>query len=516
MQEAYRRIPLEQLRESPSNPRRLYAEQPLNELAASIKAHDVVQPILTRPHPTEAEVFEIVVGSRRFRGSKIAQRFDIPAVVRELTDEQVVAIQAIENIQREDVHPLEEASSYKMLVALGREVEEIATQLGKSATYIYQRMKLADLCPEAQKAYLTDKFTTAHAVQLARLPVSAQKELLELFEQYEPGEITTANLQQEIEQQYYLDLHRAAFKKNDALLVPEAGPCTTCQKRTGFVPMLFPDIKRKDTCTDRGCFQSKLAAHIQRVRTELAKDGATVPLLSILYSPHAKPQYPEALLHGKWAEATKKCKHTLSGVIIDGHETGKVTACCLETSCSVHRAQVDAKTATVNQRATRGAPTSQQKAAIDRENAKRAAKERGIAAVVQKTKSLNGPDLKMLAKALATEMWHESLKSLCKHRGWEPKKNQYNGKDYKVTALAEIDKMDNVTVAGFLMECVLRGRMMLGEGGDFVAEAKRHGVDITKLEKDALDEAKAKAKAKLDKQKARNNKTPHKKAASSK
>jgi ParB/RepB/Spo0J family partition protein len=503
MQEQYRRIPLEQLRESPTNPRRFYAEQPLNELAQSIKQHGVLQAIITRPHPMEAEGFEIVCGSRRYRGTKLAQLTDIPAVVRDLTDEQVIAIQAIENIQREDVHPLEEASSYAQLVALGREVEDIAVQLGKSATYIYQRMKLAALTPEVQEAYLAGTFTTSHAIDLARLPASAQRELLEYIKegtQYGDA-VSVADLREEIERRYHLDLHRAPFKKSDAQLVADVGPCTTCPKRTGYTPALFPDIKRKDTCTDRECFYGKLAAHIERVQAEHADGDSKAPFLSSFYSStvDTAARYPDALLHQKWAEATKKCKHTLNGVLVDSIDAGKVVPCCIEPSCTVHRAKVDSEAAAHGVRTKAKVKTPQQVAAQQRESAKRAAQERAIVATVAKTKELNGPDLKTVALALLTEMWSQHTKELFKARGWEPMKNKY-GYDHTAAAADYIEKMSAAELSGLLLECALRGRSMNDMSGSTehrLKEAvKRHGVDLQKLEKDALDEIKAKDKAK--------------------
>ncbi len=497
MQDIYRRIPLDQLRESPTNPRKRYHEPSLNELAQSIALHDVVQPILTRPHPVEAEAFEIVCGSRRFRGATLAAVADVPSLVRDLTDEQVITLQAIENIQREDVHPLEEACSYRDLLALGQEVATIAAQVGKSETYIYQRLKLLDLCETAQAAYLNDTFGTAHAIELARLPESAQRELLDdIIDRAKYDEpVTLADLRREIEAQYHLDLHRACFKKSDATLLPAAGACTTCEKRTGFVPALFPDIKKKDTCTDKVCFHNKVAAFIERTRATLAKDGATVPLVSQYYGSPKEG----VIHHNQWVEATKACKHAVSGILADGHEAGRVLSVCSEALCNVHRAKGSAARAGAS--TTSGAkskPTPQQLTAKRKESAKTAAMTRAVASVIAKTKTLGAADLKLVAKAVTTEMWNEHLKALCKRRGWEPKKTTY-GTDYHAAAYNAIEKMDGADLAGLLMECALRGRFVQGtlhgKNDVFAVEVKRHGVDLAKLEKEALDELTAKEKA---------------------
>jgi ParB family transcriptional regulator, chromosome partitioning protein len=103
-------VALAKIRESKTNPRRFFDEAKLAELAANIRQHGVLQPILVRPLPEgEAGMYELVAGARRFRASKLAKRESIPATVRELTDAQALELQVIENVQRVDVHPLDEA-----------------------------------------------------------------------------------------------------------------------------------------------------------------------------------------------------------------------------------------------------------------------------------------------------------------------------------------------------------------------------------------------------------------------
>ena len=106
-------IPLAKIRESKTNPRRFFDEAKLAELADNIRQHGVLQPILLRPLPEgEAGTYELVAGTRRYRASKLAKRDSIPATVRELTDAQALELQVIENVQRVDVHPLDEAQGY--------------------------------------------------------------------------------------------------------------------------------------------------------------------------------------------------------------------------------------------------------------------------------------------------------------------------------------------------------------------------------------------------------------------
>ena len=166
-------IPLDQITENPFNPRKHFEKGPLQELADSIKVHGVRQPVLVRPMPgKDAKGFQLVVGARRLRASKLAGKTDIPAIVDPaLDDRSALEIMVIENLQREDVHPLDEALGYQVLmesrclqcnVDAGfhkldcpkagepvpeTSVEDIAAKVGRSIGYVYGRMKLLALVP---------------------------------------------------------------------------------------------------------------------------------------------------------------------------------------------------------------------------------------------------------------------------------------------------------------------------------------------------------------------------------
>jgi ParB family transcriptional regulator, chromosome partitioning protein len=121
-------IPLECIRESKTNPRRAFDETKLAELAANIKLHGVLQPVLVRPLPGgEAESYELVAGARRYRASKLAGRQSISASVRQLTDTECLELQLIENLQRADVHELDEARGYAALIAMQPDTYTVET-----------------------------------------------------------------------------------------------------------------------------------------------------------------------------------------------------------------------------------------------------------------------------------------------------------------------------------------------------------------------------------------------------
>lgn len=150
-------ISLDRIRESNSNPRRVFDELRLRELAENIKVHGVLQPVLVRPLPGGPEgTYELVAGARRFRASKLAGKQAIPATTRELNDAECREIQLIENLQRADIHELDEALGYRALRDLNPElytVETIAAKVGKTTKYVYGRMKLVELIPAVQTAF---------------------------------------------------------------------------------------------------------------------------------------------------------------------------------------------------------------------------------------------------------------------------------------------------------------------------------------------------------------------------
>ncbi|NNM70211.1 MAG: ParB/RepB/Spo0J family partition protein [Gallionella sp.] len=290
-------IALDILDPSPTNPRKRFDEAKLAELATSIKQQGILQPLLVRegkahaksdkpswPFSTPATPtgrFEIIAGERRYRAAKLAGLSEIPCFVRNLTDTQVLHAQVIENLQRDDLHPLEEAEGYeKLMKEHGSTADSLAVEIGKSKAYIYARLKLTSLCPEARKAFYDDELDASTALLIARIPV--QKLQIQATEK-----ITEKNWQGDlamsfrtardyIQREYMTDLERAPFPIKDTKLIEKAGACTDCAKRTGNQPELFDDVKSKDICTDTVCFQMKRTAHILAIQKEAEAKGQLV------------------------------------------------------------------------------------------------------------------------------------------------------------------------------------------------------------------------------------------------
>lgn len=168
---------------SSTNPRRHFAQAYLDELAGSIKDKGVLQPVLLRPKAKGR--FEIVAGECRTRAAKLAALTHIPAILRSLSDEQVLEIQLIENIHRRDLTPLEEARGYRALIDSNptkHSAESIATRIGMSPAYVWDRLKLNDLIAEAKKILDLGLMTVGHAILIARLKPEDQERVIELGE----------------------------------------------------------------------------------------------------------------------------------------------------------------------------------------------------------------------------------------------------------------------------------------------------------------------------------------------
>ena len=158
------KISIANLKPSPSQPRRLFDKNSINELAESIKSKGLVQPILVRPSPTESGTYEIIAGERRWRAAQIAQLHEIPAVVRKLDDVEALEIAIIENVQRSDLSPIEEAAGYKRLIENhGHTQEALADIVGKSRSHIANIIRLLGLPQSIQDMISEGKISSGHA-----------------------------------------------------------------------------------------------------------------------------------------------------------------------------------------------------------------------------------------------------------------------------------------------------------------------------------------------------------------
>jgi len=172
--EKLEKIAVKDIRTNPFQPRKVFDQEKLEELAQSIKENGLIQPIIVRKSPIIG--FELLAGERRFRASKIAGLELVPAIIKELTDQEMMRQAIIENLQREDLNPIEEAISYQKLVDHGYKHDQIAQSMGKSRPYISNALRLLQLPKEIQTSIENGKLSQGHARALLSVE-DTQKQL---------------------------------------------------------------------------------------------------------------------------------------------------------------------------------------------------------------------------------------------------------------------------------------------------------------------------------------------------
>jgi ParB family chromosome partitioning protein len=177
-----RRLPIANLKPNPRNPRRAFDAGELDDLASSIREKGVVQPILVRPIADAINTFEIIAGERRWRAAQKAGLHEVPVVVREVSDKEALELAIIENVQRSDLNPVEEAHGYQQLIdEHGYTAGELAGVIGKSRPHVANTLSLLKL-PESVQAYLSEgKLTAGHGRALINVddPAAVARQIVE-------------------------------------------------------------------------------------------------------------------------------------------------------------------------------------------------------------------------------------------------------------------------------------------------------------------------------------------------
>lgn len=307
-------LPVTSIAPGGTNPRRHFDEGQLLELADSIRAHGVLQPVLVR---AKGRGYELVCGERRWRASTLAGRTEIPAIVRELKDEEVLEIQLVENLARADLHPLEEAQGYEQLhTRHGYSVETIAAKLGRSRKYVYDRIKLLALTEDAKKHFLAGRLTAGHAILLARLDEKAQEEAL---------------------------ASRSVLRDEQLLFSPDgdAGP-----EDEGLVAC---SVRELEAWIDRHVrFDVEEVDQMVFPETAEAIEAATAEEATVLQITHEFALPPslkgsaKTLTSRSWKRAdgkrkSKTCEHAKPACIVIGYGRGEAFAVCTaKDKCKVH------------------------------------------------------------------------------------------------------------------------------------------------------------------------------------
>jgi ParB family chromosome partitioning protein len=352
----YRNVTLAVLSESKTNPRRTFEETALKELAESIRSQGVLSPLLVRPLTENG--FEIIAGARRYRAAQIAEQSTVPVRIVHLSDAATLEAQLVENLIRAEIHPMEEAQGFRALLDLDDpkySIDQIAAKVGKTPAFVAQRLKLSDLAPASVEAFYADSIGVGHALLLAKLPADQQEQALKACfkEIYANGDkpakilLPVRNLQFWIATNVLLILKDAPFNKRDAQLVPTAGSCADCPKRTGHNKLLFGDDlgKQGDQCTDPTCYQSKVDAHVAKtiaakpelvqISTAYGVQSEGSPVLPRNKYTAIRDERPKSKDDAKRPEF-KECRFTTEAIITEGSDIGTIHKVCANSNCPVH------------------------------------------------------------------------------------------------------------------------------------------------------------------------------------
>ena len=502
-------VPLSLLMESATNPRQHFEEDDLNELAETIRKSGVYQAILARP---KDDRLEIVFGARRYRASQLAGRETIPALVREMSDAEVLEAQLVENLQRRDVHPMEEAEGYKRLLGLTEPtytVEQIAAKVGKTPSYIATRLKLTDLCDEVAAEFYRNHIGVGHALLLAKLPANMQAlGITACFKEvYTSGADKPARillpvraLRFWIETNVLLLLKDAPFDKRNAQLVPAAGSCVDCPKRTGHNKLLFADLGKQDNCTDPTCYQAKVQAHIT------ASVAAKPQLVQISTSYRAQAEGSTVLSRGKYVAISeerpidkeqarrpefKTCKYTTEAIITEGEGQGTIHKVCTHAACPVHHPKAKQEAQDEEQRAKWKAEQEKQRReeAIANTTGLRVLSAIGSAVPVRLLKR----DLLFVLEKLVSTLDEPRIETLARQHGIRQKRDEGG---ITKTLLAFVRRADEATLSRLIVEATILLAASRHNGTNVLKDAAAlYKVDTEGIGQKVRQEFAAKAKA---------------------
>src|SRR5579883_718234 len=406
--------------ESPTNPRGTKFEgQEFAELVASIKEKGILVPVLARPHKNK---FEVVAGNRRLRAAKQAGLEEIPAHVSEMTDIEAREAQIVENLQRADVHPLEEGAAYRNLIEQsGYDVEAVAAKVGKSESYVRNRLVLTNLIKPAQKAFRDDIITASHASMVARLDEKKQKDALQFLNVSHNDQwrnVPSANdLREWIQQETYRAAMDTPPWQNDEEMKATLGGCEECKGKGGD---LFGKAAA-DACTNPKCFANRMAAYIE------AKLQANPKLISI------SGDYSGAdglIGSGQYHEINGKkdgCDHSEKAIIVPGRGIGHTKTICRAPECDkhwAHRSPGGHYKPTPEERAARKKQREQ-----DKKDAEKAAKD--VTTALQGIKlPLPQKHMDVLYDLVFEKAGYSTYQPLCRLLGITVEKDKDGRRDY--------------------------------------------------------------------------------------
>lgn len=326
-------VPLDAILPSRHQNRR-FTESPddaLMGLARSIESQGVIEPVILRPYRGEEadKAFELVAGERRWRAAAIACTGTIPAIVRSLTDDEAAIITVTENMEREDLSPLEEADGVAtMLDLFGGDVEAVADKLRVSPPWVAKRARLTHLSGSWRSAAANPEssvsmWAASHLEVVSRMPGDEQEAMYRDVGQFNMPRVPTVTRVEEMVARHLRKVPSAPWPAGDEDLVPAAGSCAACPKRTSRTEFLFEELAgdpAEDRCLDSRCWAEKRDAFLDREVENLAPTDVRVS--NVWYGGGKRPAVTVGAVSEYNLKRVPKSKGGVKCLVVDGPNAG--------------------------------------------------------------------------------------------------------------------------------------------------------------------------------------------------
>lgn len=449
------------IHEHPANPRILYPRIP--ELATDIKEHGLREPIKVRQ---VGDQYEVLSGHRRLRAMKSLGWTETLATVEHLDDLAAYQRVVVENEHREDLTAIEEGLAFQGLVSRGQTTEQIAALVGKSVAHVYARMKLTALGEDGRHAMVAGWLSAETGLLVARIPTEGLQTaaLKEIGPDDRQGRdaMSYREAQHHIQSRYMLVLAKAPFDRKSADLLPIAGACTECPKRSGALPVeIRTDLKGADICLDRDCYGQKTQADwkLRAAAAAEAKietiDAAAAAKRHLVYTGDQVAEHDglvtlDSTCHDEggdykeWKKVLPKKAVPPPDVLIQSPHTGAaIPAWKRET---LRAAAVEAKV--LKPSTTKGGSAEDAKHAAER---KKIREDRKVAhAAIDSVMEASG-----LLRRAPVEVWRELAEQALEH-GWALRIAKRREMEDTQALYAAIKKMEVAEIQDLLVEAMLQ------------------------------------------------------------
>lgn len=321
-------VPVKEILEASENFRGDFSHtESFNELKKSIQEKGILSPILLRK---KGKKFEVVAGSRRFKAAVELKLLSVPAFIVEMTDIEASEARIVENLQRSDIHPLEEAEEYRHLIEVSKfDLASVAVRVGKSESYVRDRLILTNLTKKGKDTFRKGKLLPSHAALIARLDVKLQKEALEYMEDHTGWNDELPAVSELKEWIHDKTLEISATNppwKGDKEVQAAFEGCDECKGKGGD---LFGKTAA-EACTNPTCYAKRLLAYVE---IQKQKHPEYVLLTSnykgqgdLIGSNSYKEIYNKGM----------KCEFQESGIFVEGHKIGQTISLCRNAECQKH------------------------------------------------------------------------------------------------------------------------------------------------------------------------------------